>query len=78
MTRELWAYLRKQAVKRNERFIRCDGVVYEVSTSYFPTGPSPLHSIEEVRPVDIVEFSGVPAGHLSNHPAGGTSAGTQG
>jgi hypothetical protein len=25
-----------------------------------------------------VEFSGVPAGHLSNHPAGGTSAGTQG
>lgn len=26
----------------------------------------------------IVEFSGVPAGHSSNHPAGGTSAGTQG
>lgn len=25
-----------------------------------------------------VEFSGVPAGHSSNHPAGGTSAGTQG
>lgn len=25
-----------------------------------------------------VEFSGVPAGHLSNHLAGGTSAGTQG
>ncbi len=25
-----------------------------------------------------VEFSGVPAGHLSNHPAGGTSAATQG
>jgi hypothetical protein len=25
-----------------------------------------------------VEFSGVPAGHSSNHPAGGTSAATQG
>ena len=25
-----------------------------------------------------VEFSGVPAGHSSNHPTGGTSAGTQG
>ena len=25
-----------------------------------------------------VEFSGVPAGHSRNHPAGGTSAGTQG
>ena len=25
-----------------------------------------------------VEFSGVPAGHSSNHPAGGASAGTQG
>lgn len=25
-----------------------------------------------------VEFSSVPAGHSSNHPAGGTSAGTQG
>lgn len=25
-----------------------------------------------------VEFSGVPAGHLNNPPAGGTSAGTQG
>ena len=24
-----------------------------------------------------VEFSGVPAGHSSNHPAGGTSAGTK-
>jgi len=57
MTKELWAYLRTQAVKRNERFIRCDGVVYEVSTSYFPTGPSPLHSIEEVRPVDVPSFA---------------------
>ena len=28
--------------------------------------------------VHNVEFSGVPAGHSSNHPAGGTSAGTQG
>ena len=56
MTKELWTYLRKQAIKHNERFIRCNGVVYEVSTSYFPTGPSPLYSIEEVRPVDIPPF----------------------
>lgn len=31
-----------------------------------------------VKLVHNVEFSGVPAGHSINHPAGGTSAGTQG
>ena len=34
---------------------------------------------EDPRPTPSnVEFSGVPAGHLSSRPAGGTSAGTQG
>ena len=56
MTREKWGYLKHQAKKHNARFIRCDGVVYEVSTSYFPTGPSPLYSIEEVRPIDVPSF----------------------
>ena len=32
---------------------------------------------EYLKPPNV-EFSGVPAGHSSNHPAGGTSAGTQG
>ena len=44
------------------------------------------HPAETVRPCGVldrsktpnVEFSGVPAGHSSNHHAGGTSAGTQG
>ena len=37
-------------------------------------------AVELVEPSEPpnVEFSGVPAGYSSNHPAGGTSAGTQG
>lgn len=42
-----------------------DGVAMQPRTVVLDLGPN-------------VEFSGVPAGHLSNHPAGGTSAGTQG
>lgn len=34
-------------------------------------------AVENLNPPNV-EFSGVPAGHLSNHPAGSTSAGTQG
>jgi hypothetical protein len=37
-----------------------------------------VEAIEAVAGAANVEFSGVPAGHSSNHPAGGTSAGTQG
>jgi hypothetical protein len=37
-----------------------------------------MHSITADPHRANVEFSGVPAGHSSNHPAGGTSAGTQG
>lgn len=36
-----------------------------------------MESMTEREPSNV-EFSGVPAGHSSNHPAGGTSAGTQG
>jgi len=35
------------------------------------------HGFDDSEPPNV-EFSGVPAGHSSNHPAGGTSAGTQG
>ncbi len=38
-------------------------------------------AVEPYLPLDLgpnVEFSGVPVGHSINHPAGGTSAGTQG
>lgn len=56
MTNEFWEYLRTQAVKRNERFIRCDGVVYEVTKRHYASGISPLYSIEEVRPVDVPPF----------------------
>ena len=35
-------------------------------------------SLFEFAAAPNVEFSGVPAGHSSNHPAVGTSAGTQG
>ena len=58
MTSEKWNYLKRQAKKHNERFIRCEGVVYEVTTTYYATGPSPLYSIEEVRPVDVPPFVG--------------------
>jgi len=57
MTSEKWNYLKRQAKKHNERFIRCEGVVYEVTTTFYATGPSPLYSIEEVRPVDVPPFA---------------------
>ena len=57
MTREKWSYLKHQADKRNARFIRCEGVVYEVTKTHYATGPSPLYSVEEVRPVDIPAFA---------------------
>lgn len=57
MTREKWSYLKHQADKHKARFIRCEGVVYEVTTTLYATGPSPLYSIEEVRPVDIPGFT---------------------
>lgn len=44
-------------------------------TRFFLTVMLPLQSCGRMP---ILKFSGVPAGHSSNHPAGGTSAGTQG
>ena len=58
MTSEKWNYLKHQADKHKARFIRCEGVVYEVTTAFYATGPSPLYSIEEVRPVDVPDFVG--------------------
>ena len=53
---EKWHHLRKQAEKANARFIRCDGVTYEVTRTSYPNGPSPLWSIDEVVPVDVQAF----------------------
>jgi len=56
MTDEKWNYLKRQAEKTKARFLRCDGVLYEVTKSHYPTGRSPLWSIEHVRPVDVPAF----------------------
>jgi len=56
MTDEKWYYLKRQAEKQKARFIRCDGVLYEVTKSHYATGPSPLYSIDEVRAVDVPAF----------------------
>ena len=56
MTDEKWYYLKRQSEKHKARFIRCDGVLYEVTKSHFATGPSPLYSIDEVRAVDVPAF----------------------
>ena len=60
MTSEKWNYLKRQAKKHNERFIRCEGVVYEVTKKHYASGPSPLYAIVEVRPVDVPDFVGAP------------------
>lgn len=54
MTNEKWHYLKWQAEKCNARFIRCDGVVYEITKTHYQTGP--LWSIDEVQPVDVPAF----------------------
>lgn len=46
-------YLKRMAKQHDTRFLRYDGVIYEVTWTTYPTGPSPLWSIEEVRPVDV-------------------------
>ena len=56
MTDEKWYYLKRQAEKNNARFLRCEGVLYEVTKSHYATGPSPLWSIDEARPVDVPAF----------------------
>lgn len=53
MTNELWGYLRRQAEKSNCRFLRCNGVLYEVTKTHYTTGPSPLWSVDEIRPKDV-------------------------
>ena len=56
MRDDKWHYLKWQAEKRKARFLRCDGVLYEVTKSHYATGPSPLYSIDEVRAVDVPAF----------------------
>ena len=60
MTNEEWYYLKREAEKRNARFLRCDGVLYEVTKSHFTTGPSPLWTVDEVWPADVPAFAPKP------------------
>ena len=56
MTPDKWDYIRRMSAKHNARFIRCDGVIYEVSKTHRPTGPSPQWSIDEVQATDVEDF----------------------
>lgn len=56
MSREKWYYLKNLAVERNQRFVRCGGILYEVITSFNPTGNSPVWSVEEVQFFDAAPF----------------------
>ena len=60
MSNEKYAYLKKMAQKHNTRFLRCEGVLYEVTSTSYPTGPSPLWSVDIVRPVDVPPFATEP------------------
>lgn len=56
MSEDKWEYIRRMSEKHKTRFVRCDGVVYEITKFYRPTGPSPQWSIELVRPKDVESF----------------------
>lgn len=56
MTDEKWYYILNQARKINRSFVRCDGKIYQVYSTSYATGPSPLWSVEEVIPADIPPF----------------------
>jgi hypothetical protein len=56
VTGDKWYYIKGQAERLRVKFLRCDGVLYEVSKSHYATGPSPLWDIEEVHVVDIPAF----------------------
>jgi hypothetical protein len=56
MNRDKWDYIRRMSEKHKARFIKCDGIVYEITKIYRPTGPSPQWSIEPVRPTEIEGF----------------------
>lgn len=57
MQTQKWYYLKEQAEEHNVRFLRCNGVLYEVTKTHYPTGPSPLWAINEVQYIDIPESS---------------------
>lgn len=90
---EAWNQRPLEAVLRNEREVlarwvaEACGVLFSVEEDSEDGGESLRllreRGLELVRAVlqpagPNVEFNGVPAGNSSNHPAGGTSAGTQG
>lgn len=49
-------YLKRSAEKHDARFLRCNGVIYEVKKMYYPLRYSPVLDFEEVHPVDIPDF----------------------
>jgi hypothetical protein len=53
MDRQKFYFLINEARRRNVRFLRCEGRVYEVRSHSFPTGPSPTWSVDEVVPADV-------------------------
>ena len=53
ITKDKSNYLKGIAKKSNQRFLRCEGVMYEVSSSHYANGPSPLWSVEEVQFLDV-------------------------
>ena len=56
MTDQQWHYLKRHAERTGERFLRCNGVTYEVRRESFETGPSPQYTIVPVVPVQIPDF----------------------
>lgn len=57
MNQEKWQYLRQQSIKNRVEYIRCDGDIYRVTKENYPTGPSPLWSIDKLKIFDIPDFS---------------------
>ena len=49
-------YLINEAKLRRNRFLKCDGVVYEVNACHFTTGDTPIWAIDIVVPVEIKSF----------------------
>ena len=56
MDRELFHYLKRHSVRTGERFLRCNGVVYEAEQTHYRTGPSPLWTIAELQITTVPDF----------------------
>jgi hypothetical protein len=53
MTREEENFILKQAKLHDVRFVRCNGVLYEIRHLSFATGPSPVMIAREITPINI-------------------------